>query len=123
MAQSKYLKQNGEVIYPITTIENVLDAAGNSISNLNYGSGYCVLPSGLILQWGHDNVGHATRKTITFPTAFTNQCFMVVASVSQNGYSSTTTISTGDHTKTNFEVWGYSGASAAMGFNWIAIGF
>ena len=28
MAQNKYIKQNGEVIYPITKTENVLNKAG-----------------------------------------------------------------------------------------------
>lgn len=46
--------------------------------------GYQKLPSGLILQWGFENVGIDTTVTYSFPIPFPNQVFTIYASSNRN---------------------------------------
>jgi hypothetical protein len=109
------------------TIGNVLTSNGSTwqstapqVSNSSFTgsnqslnqSGYQKLPGGLIIQWGRN----APNGTVTFPIAFPNACFTVVATAGTNFEEFVNTIGTASF---------YLGAnvgSAAL-CPWIAIGW
>ena len=85
--------------------------------------GWCKLPNGLILQWGHGPGGSTGEGNILmFPIAFTTQCLAILATDVGGGAFSygISPIST-----TQFKVWGREvvrGKLAGGGFRWVAIG-
>ena len=82
-------------------------------SSLGY-TGYQALGNGLIMQWGHG--ASSAGETITFPIAFPNNVFNVVAVGSGNNGSIP---SVSSFTTTGF-YWGPGNAASAP--QWIAIG-
>lgn len=50
-------------------------------------NGYTKLPSGLILQWGSEDVSGAALTTIKLPLCFTSKIFSATASLVTSGYS------------------------------------
>lgn len=81
-----------------------------------YANGYQRLPSGLIVQWGA-NIFNTTETAVTFPIAFPNEGFCVLASNSTNTPS--VTVSAGSLTKTGFK--GTASVGGSLHF-WIAFG-
>ena len=86
---------------------NNFTGSGNQSLSQN---GYQKLPGGLIFQWGRSSV----NTTVTFPIAFPNQCFCVVASAGSNFEEFTTSI-----TNTSF-FFGTNGNNASS--SWFAVG-
>ena len=80
-------------------------------------SGYQKLDSGFIIQWGITSDSDAT-PTITFPIAFPNECFQVLAS--SGGSGGTSNIDTYAITTTNFIM--RHGAGERPSY-WQAIGY
>lgn len=81
-------------------------------------SGYCILPSGLYLQWGQIAGGAATGTT-TFPIAFPNACF-VVTGVGDNSASGNSHFAvTSSPGKTTFA---WAGSNTWTTIYWQAIG-
>jgi hypothetical protein len=102
-----------------TTAWSLLGFATSLTSN-----GYIKFPTwlgGLTVQWGNTGIlPDSTPTTVTFPTAFANQCFIVVGSVHNNVNPSPRTFQSASITASNYsaEILG-SGASA----NWVAVGY
>ena len=42
-------------------------------------NGYFITEAGIIFQWGRDSLTGGGATTVTFPMAFPNQCFQVIA--------------------------------------------
>lgn len=96
-------------------------------------SGYQKLTSGMIIQWGLGEVVIASgwgQVTVTFPIAFPNECFEIVAS--DNGifgdvYSSAGTYACSSVTPTNFVMTAATpndgSASGTVGGRYIALGY
>lgn len=84
-------------------------------------NGSQTLPSGLIIKWGYAAISAAT-VAITFPTAFPNACYSVVALTNQpgntGGVGSSPTVNSGP-TATGVT---FSVVSTWAGIFWIAIG-
>lgn len=104
---------------------------GNHLTNKTYvdgtlstgASGYVRLPNGLILQWGSSTIG----ATTTFPIAFPNSCFQVVASWTQIGAVTTagrvSSIVVSARSTTSFTTVVFDYNSAGVnGIGWFAIG-
>ena len=94
---------------------------GASIAN----NGYQKLPSGLIIQWGSLSTSN-TNGTVTFPTAFPNACFSVVAHDYALIVSDNSIVRFNLPTKTDVSWLGqsYTGSSTTPGsWTWIAIGY
>lgn len=87
-------------------------------------TGYQKLGSGLYVQW--DTTGSFTSGTtnaVTFPVAFPNNCFQVVAGIQGNSASSTAATGhwgTGGYSKTGFSL--YNRTSLTFAFNYFAVG-
>lgn len=83
-------------------------------------NGYQKLPSGLIIQWGGANTV-AGSVTVTLPIAFPNAVFQaVVSSTSAAVIAIVSAISTASVTIYTHD---HTGAAAAVGVRWIAIGY
>ena len=88
------------------------------------GSGYFVLPGGLIIQWGYGAFAGQKTTTVTLPIAFPTNGFMAVASKGANialsgEYSAGVQVS-----KTTVAISNSSPSSSVnQGINWIALGF
>lgn len=94
------------------------------------GNGYQKLPNGLIIQWGTYSgvLGHSISYTATLPLAFPNYCIKVltqygntpVSTLSGVGYAK---IEARSNSSFTFQ-WGwYSGGSAQVSVDYIAIGY
>lgn len=79
--------------------------------------GWDTLDTGLIIQWGIAEAA-ADEETVSFPKAFPNACFQVVA-CGGNVASGTSNVQVDTFTKTTFDVYHASGERPA---HWIAIG-
>lgn len=83
-------------------------------------SGYQILPSGLIIQWGVGRTAGGTAA-ITFPIAFPSACYATFPAWKLSGVSNTYSVFTsGAPTTTGFNVAASSGYAAD--FFWFAIG-
>lgn len=116
-----YVKTNSSgVISEVGTFpynQNSYDLNMLSFTQNLSANGYATYPNGVILQWG--SFTNATGSgTVTFPLAFPNNCFTVLAidSIysSGNGHMGITS-----KTKTSF-TWGSTGDSKTI--NWFALG-
>lgn len=99
-------------------------AAGQSLA----GSGYQVMPSGLILQWGAFGVAGAAdsgTELVTFPLAFPNACLQAFAH-DPNSVLAATWFQTSAHDWTpasmSLSYKRLGGAAAITTVNWFAIG-
>lgn len=84
--------------------------------------GYLKLQNGLIVQWGVSSIA-AAGSAVSFPTAFPNACWSVVAT--PIGTSSHRSVSVATFTKTNFIAAVWNGATDlpfAASISWIALG-
>lgn len=113
--------QNGYNINSLTTKEN----SGNIVTYDSYTShlspsGYAILPSKLIIQWGRAN---SSSGTILFPAAFPNAVFSVTAN--PNTSDSSAQCSVASLTKTGFKLncSDSNTASADIQNYWIALGW
>jgi hypothetical protein len=118
-----------------STSGNVLTSNGTTWTSapLNFDkslteSGYQKLPGGLILQWGVTATISTSNRTITvtFPIAFTAQCFMAVASkvgtnTNDQGGALTTNYTTTTMSVTNPA--SYNGVGTSNQVSWFAIGY
>ncbi len=86
------------------------------------GSGYQKLPSGLIIQWGLNGGTTSGYVTYSFPIAFPNNAFSIVAQV--GNMTSTYTARAQIMSNAQFAIGNFSGTGswAADGCYWIAIG-
>ena len=89
-------------------------------------NGFQVLPGGLIVQWGQSSpINGDAIVTVTFPTAFPNSCFTVVATVvnSSAGIDNGTAVISFNTTQTVLARTFISGTSTETNpINWIAFG-
>lgn len=80
-------------------------------------AGFQRLPSGILLQWGITAAGSGAPQAVSFPTAFTTECYSITAnSIAVNG---TINVSNPHSSNTGFTV--TNGASGAT-TSWFAIG-
>ena len=85
--------------------------------------GWCKLPNGLMIQWGRKYVSaNAVNSSQTFPTAFSNACFSVLAQVelSSASFQDNCSIGTTSPTTTTFRI--TNGLGSGVYFRFIAIG-
>ncbi|HWK70049.1 MAG TPA: hypothetical protein VNS29_04325 [Burkholderiaceae bacterium] len=83
-------------------------------------AGFQKIPGGLILQFGQADGGASSSGTITFPTAFPNECLICLAT--DNAAIGTPALAVGtSFTATNF-TWQQASGSTIAAFNWFAIG-
>lgn len=80
-------------------------------------NGYQKLASGLIIQWGNANIG--TNGTVTFPIAFPNAVFSVVAT--GNTPAANPVAEATNKTTSNFLL--VSNVATVYNFQWVAIGY
>lgn len=83
-------------------------------------NGYCIMPNGLIMQWGAST---GNGVTVVFPIPFSNSCLQVFTNLLLTGNNGTVTYSSvkvGTVTNSNFVALIDSDNSA---FNWFAIGY
>ena len=88
MAQSKYLKQDGELIYPVTTTGNVFDSSGVPISetitsdefktNAQIPANTAYLPNNILMKWGTVVGSGSGNQRINFSSPFPNACVLVL---------------------------------------------
>lgn len=64
----------------LATTQYVDRAVAGTVSLL--GNGYEIRPSGVIEQWGYAGPSSGGGQTVTFPIAFPNACFAIVATAS-----------------------------------------
>lgn len=118
MPSGKYLKQEGDVIYPYTLAENVLNLKDVVISGNT-----ATFPDGLIIQWGGQTISNNSPTTITYPKPFPHLCFRAIAWGNHVGFSSWATINTDSITSTTFRIGLINGAGAPMSIQWLALGY
>lgn len=89
--------------------------------------GYCIMPNGLIMQWGSQmsyptGTAGATGVVVTFPIPFPNACLNVVASDGNVGCHSVGSLITGN---TSFTVFGkdLNNVFRDTNIRWQAIGY
>jgi len=87
-------------------------------ARLYAGNGWTYLPSGIIIQWGVIATG-ANPSPVTFPIAFPNACFKVVASATDPGTGGA--VGAANPTTVGFSARAQSGA--AVNGSYIAIGY
>ena len=83
-------------------------------------SGYQVLPSGLIVQWGGGTTT-TSGVTVTFPTAFSAQ--MRFTATPNAASAAMTTYQSPTLTSVLVQGWNAAGSQVALGFSWVAIGY
>jgi hypothetical protein len=116
---------NGELWFTRGSTPTGIQLTGPGVpSALQNGSTF--LPGGLIFQWGRSPGGSLPSSgTITFPTPFINNFFVVnitlIANSSGTGTSNTISYLTGSGTLLSFK-WNYTGTTSYVGFYWMAIG-
>jgi hypothetical protein len=82
-------------------------------------NGYQILPSGLIIQWGHSNSSSNGERN-TFPIAFPNACFIVLDEHNGTATNTSSTANSADATGyTSYNEYG----TTIIGMNYIAIGY
>lgn len=96
-----------------------------ALSNLGFltsasSNGYVKLPGGIYIQWGLGTLSSGSA-TVTFPTAFPNNCFVATAAYSGNNSGSFNPLYIGLNNRTQMGV-GSISSSYNYGFLWIAIG-
>jgi hypothetical protein len=91
-------------------------AAISGLATSKSANGYQVLPGELIVQWGVESIAPGAN-TLTFPLAFPNACFSVVATpiAAATGFVLTTT-----YTTTNCSM---RAATANGAAHWVAVGY
>ncbi|SNS20407.1 hypothetical protein SAMN06295912_102252 [Sphingomonas laterariae] len=85
-------------------------------------TGYCLLPNGLILQWGRVTVQSNSYGSITFPIAFPNACFHIhsgVATELGNGDAQANCPLPYQVSKTGADFWNAAPTASAW---WMALG-
>lgn len=90
------------------------------------GNGSVTLPGGIIMKWGTVTATIPTNSSVTFPTAFPNNCFVVNPATTISGVNSgvanANIIGTPSTTAFNFYYNSNGPTSGFNGFTWIAIG-
>jgi hypothetical protein len=111
---SNYISLMGGPTGQLTWGDN--DLAGSAIVAKSLSNaGYIKYASGLIVQWGFDNVVTSTFKQITFPISFTNACSVFVSSVNPNASAGCI-----DTQVTGFKI--YTNSTSSNACVWLAIG-
>ena len=112
--------------------DNLTPSGKDIVGMVNFGSslsssGWQKLPSGLIIQWGKATLtAGAGFTTITYPVAFPNSAFSVVASPADNAGGATIEAEEiGTVTTSNFQaaVITTGGAGSNTNLRWFAIGY
>lgn len=90
-------------------------------------NGYCSLPGGLLIQWGRATASSSSsQQNFTFPTAFPNNCFVVVPNPTYSGGipggAASVAVRESTINKTGFSFLYQTNASNYTGFTWVAIG-
>ena len=112
--------QNGYNINAMTTREN----SGNIVTYDSYTShfrpsGYAVLPSGLIIQWGES----AGQEQILFPATFPNSVFSIIANPATSDSTAQSTIASLSRSGFRINNSDSTSESADVQNYWIAIGW
>lgn len=109
----------------IDNINSIISLAENIPATKSLaGNGYIKLAGGLIVQWGTDASSGTVDTTVTFPIAFPNQVFSVVATKAGATESAIFATAT-DQAATGFNLnaWTTANARTAVSVAWIAIGY
>lgn len=94
--------------------------SGASLPAANSSAGYQKLASGLIIQWGFNNMNATSSLTVNFPTAFTSYVFSIVASGNTIGTANQYAIDAAYSSLTQFTL--YNSQPTGQSAYWIAIG-
>lgn len=102
-----------------------LSATGDEWSKSLAASGYQELPSGLYIQWGvTGSVSTGATQSVTLPIAMPTGLLQAFSSIKDNSAVATTETGqwgTGNYSVSGFDI--YNRTSAALTFNWFAIGY
>ena len=89
---------------------------------VNSNDGYTKLPNGILIQWGKTNNPSTGVKTITFPTAFPQECLSITVSILSSNYSSEYYNRFVIYSQSTTGFSGYSQTSQKIDISYIAIG-
>lgn len=114
------IKGRTELVYDLANdwFELVSPALLNQFTSSFVTNGYSILPDGRIEQWGYSSFVN-TGATISFPIAFPNACFNVIATNRHQGTNDE--VSVDAFTATTFA--GYTDAGSTTNVYWRAIGY
>jgi hypothetical protein len=90
----------------------------NNFTNSKASSGYTYLPNDLILQWGLQN----ESSIGTFPVAFPNACFSLIATGNTNAFLADGSVTT-SYIVSNSQFYVRLGSDNGTLLYWIAIGY
>jgi hypothetical protein len=96
------------------TTTDIPDYSVNTATN-----GYYTLPGAFVIQWGMA-IGVSDDETVSFPVAFTNTCFSVMAMPFKVGDVGEVNVGVSNFTKTSFDIRHNNGQRPC---NWFAIGY
>lgn len=95
----------------------------NNLKNIGAGQGYQRFNSGILVQWGTAGTGTAAT-TVTLPTTFANDNYVVVCTCSNGPGNLNAVVSATSRLATSFNVYTYDSAGTGTGtyITYIAIG-
>lgn len=92
-------------------------------SNSQAVSGYQILPSGLIIQWGQSAAGAASPVTVTFPITFPGACWNVIGTIYDDTNPASTTLRRRtSSTPLSSATFFLNNGTSFTSINWFAIG-
>jgi hypothetical protein len=114
-----------EISYATNTQSNAGTVDNIALVPSNFGSqqtvaanGYQDLPGGIIMQWGTYTNNSSAQQTHNFPKAFTNNCFSLQATVSENFNSGNESVTIFDISTTTFSATTASNDSGTAGITY-----
>jgi hypothetical protein len=96
----------------------IISSSFNQFINTKSSNGYTYLPNGLILQWGLQN----ESSIGTFPVAFPNACFSLIATGNINAFLADSSVTT-SYIVSNSQFYVRLGSDSGTLLYWIAIGY
>jgi len=96
----------------------IISSSFNQFINTKSSNGYTYLPNGLILQWGLQN----ESSIGTFPVAFPNACFSLIATGNVNAFLADSSVTT-SYIVSNSQFYVRLGSNNGTLLYWIAIGY
>ena len=96
----------------------VVSSSFNNFVNSKTANGYSYLPNGLIMQWGLQNESNIG----TFPVAFPNACFSLIATGNLNAFVADGSVTT-SYIVSNSQFYVRLGSDSGTLLYWIAIGY
>lgn len=105
--------------YNKTEVDNLIDANGFTESLAT--DGWCIMPNGLIMQWGYAISTTDNAETFSFPRIFDNDCFNL--QISRIGSNTNNTLPIGSTNTSTFVIDRVAGSGGSQPFFYFAIGY